>query len=517
MGAKIIDTRGTLSQAIACVRINGSIFRARWTAFFILVCVGFVARGQQAKSPVASIDALIRSQQYDRALDAIKSALHETPNDFRLWTLEGITLSLQGNKVAAVAAFEKALSLSPKYPAALKGEVQILYEAQDKRAIPVLKQILSIDPKDETAHEMLAMLEERQGNCQAANEHFLLSADTIQSHPGSLEAYGDCLVRMKEAQKAIPVFEQLGALLPDRTYPRYDLAVAQVENKQYSAALKILEPLLAADQTDTDMLSLASEAYEGVGNTPKAVALLRQAIVLSPAKADYYTAFSALCLDHESFQVGIDVLHAGLQRIPDDPSLYISRGLLYAQLAQYDKAEADFKTAERLDSAQSLSSYAIDLTEIQKNNSDQTLAEVRSQLKVHPDSPMLHYLIAKMLWGQGSETDRKVSDEAMKEVLAALKLKPDMVEARDLLASIYLRSEQYGLAVEQSRIALGYAPSDQSAVYHLIVALRHSTPLQRDEIQSLVKRLSELQQTSLQQETDKKRFKLVEQEPSPAK
>jgi len=479
--------------------------------------MSLVARGQQTQSSIASIESLIRSQQYDQALDATKSALHETPRDFRLWTLEGIVLSIKGGKQEALNAFDKALSFSPQYPAALKGKVKLLYEAQDKRAIPVLKEILSTDPKDQIAHEMLAILEMKQENCQAANEHFLLSADTIRTHPDSLEAYGYCLVQTKQAEKAIPVFKQLVALLPERTYPKYDLAVTLVETKQNEAVLKILEPLLTADQSDPDILSLASDAYEAVGNTPKAVALLRQAIVLSPASANYYVAFAALCMDHESFQVGIDMINAGLKRISDDPSLYISRGLLHAELAQYDMAEADFKKAEQLDSAQSLSSYAIDLAELQRNDSDKALSEVRSQLKAHPNSPLLHYLLAKILWDHGPGTDSHVSDEAMKSALLAVKLKPDLIKARDLLANMYIRSGQYNLAIEQSRTALRYAPSDQSAMYHLIIALRHSGPDGQGEVQALVKQLSDLQQTSRREETDKKRFKLVEQEPSPAK
>jgi hypothetical protein len=55
-------------------------------------------------------------------------------------------------------------------------------------------------------------------------------------------------------------------------------------------------------------------------------------------------------------------------------------------------------------------------------------------------------------------------------------------------------------------------------MYHLIIALRHSKQSgQSNEIDGLVKRLSDLQQASLQQETARKRFRLVEQESEPAK
>ena len=491
------------------------------TIVFLILVAAFAAQGQQANSPVSSIESLIRSKEYDEALEATKSALLKTPNDHRLWTLDGIVLSIEGRNQDALNAFDRALKLSPNDPAALRGEVQLLYPAQEKRAIPLLERILKADPKDETAHEMLATIEKRGGNCQAAIAHFQLSSEATNTHPASLEAYGYCLVHTGQSEKAIPVFEQLGALLPGRSYPQFDLAVLLVQTKQYAAAVKVIEPLLATDQSDPELLSLASQAYEAVGDTPKAVSVLRQAIVLSPENANYYNAFVVLCLDHESFQVGIDMLDAGLQRITDDPSLYVSRGLLYAQLAQYDKAEADFNMAERLDSRQSLSAYAKDIVELQrdmedKSHPDKALTETRAQLRAHPDSALLHFLLAKLLVYQESGTDAKVSNEAITSAIIAVKLKPDLVEARDLLASMYTRSAQYSLAIEQCRLALKYSPSDTTAIYHLIVALRHSEhPEQRAEIPALVKRLSELQQASRQQQTDRKRFQLIEQQAVP--
>jgi tetratricopeptide (TPR) repeat protein len=489
-------------------------------AMLLFLSACFLAGAQQATAPtpsIGSIESLIRSKEYDRALQALKSPLQQTPDDSRLWTLEGIALSLQGNKTDAIAAFDKALKLSPNYPPALKGDVQLLYSAQDKRAIPLLKKILRADPKDETAHEMLAVLDKKQGDCPAAVDHFHLSAEVIGTHPESLEAYGDCLMQMGKPQEAVPVFQQLVTVLPQRTYPKYDLAVVLVATRQNEAALKILEPLLDADQSDPELLSLASEAYEGTGNTPKAVSLLRQAIVINPANTGYYTAFASICMSHESFQVGIDMINAGLQRIAGDPSLYLARGMLYAQLAQYDKAEDDFNSAEQLDSAQSISSFATDLAELQMNHDDQALKKVREQLKIHPESPLLHFILAKLLADQGPSAESDAAEEAIESAHQAVKLNPDMVEARDLLASMYLRAGKYDLAIAQCRLALQTAPTDQSAIYHLITALRHAGKGQSEEMQALVKRLSELQKASLQQENERKRYKLVEQESAPPK
>ena len=483
----------------------------------ISACLCVTASAQSAdpnksnKNSLGSIESMIRGQHYDEALEIAKSRLRETPDDYRLWTLEGIALSLQGDSKEAVAAFDKALRISPDYGPALKGEVQILFQSGDKRAIPLLERILKAGPRDLTAHEMLAVLERINGNCASANEQFLLAADAIKSHPSSLEAYGYCLVESKQFERAVPVFEQLAVLLPDRTYPKYDLAIVLVSSKQYEAAINVLDPLLTEDQKDPDVLSLASQAYEGTKNTPRAVALLRQAIVLSPATANYYAAFAALCLDHDSFQVGVDMMNVGLRNVPNDPSLYISRGLLYVELAEFDKAEADFNRVEQLDSAQSLGSYALDLTEVQKNNPEVALAKARSQLKTHPDDPLLNFFLAQLLMTQTPDPGSEVFKEAMRSVLKTVKLRPDLVPARDLLASMYMHVGQYTQAIDQCRVALHLAPSDETATYHLLMALKHSG--QTDELPALSKRLAQLHRESLQQENQRKSYRLVEGNP----
>ena len=469
------------------------------------------AIGQEPTPSVTAIESLIRSRQYDQALAMTRSALEQRPTDFRLWTLEGIIFSMQDKAQRAQSAFEKALRISPQYAPALKGEVQILYDQGDNRVIPLLERILKGDPKDQTAHQMLALLERKEDRCEPAVVHFAASQDATEKHTESLEAYGYCLVQLKKFQDAIPVFEKLITLLPNHAYPRYDLAVVQVANKQNEDALKTLEPLLAPDQSDPDILSLASQAAEAIKDTVKAVALLRQAIVLSPTTQDYYIAFATLCLDHESFQVGIDMINAGLSRIPNAARLYLSRGLLYAADAEYDKAEADFARAEQLDANQSMSSYAAGLAQVKKNNPDEALRRVRLQLRTHPESPLLHYLLAQLLM-KNADTDSDAYKEAMKEDLRALELKPDLVSARNLMASIHMQAGQYEKAIEQCRAALQYAPNDETATYHLLISLRHVG--KKDELQPLVKRLAELHQQSLQDETDRKRYTLVEQLPT---
>ncbi len=69
-------------------------------------------------------------------------------------------------------------------------------------------------------------------------------------------------------------------------------------------------------------------------------------------------------------------------------------------------------------------------------------------------------------------------------------MQPDLGSAHDLLAKLYLQMGQNREAIEQSRKALNINPKDQTAVYHLIQALRKTGGT--TELPDLLKRLAEL-------------------------
>jgi len=179
------------------------------------------------------------------------------------------------------------------------------------------------------------------------------------------------------------------------------------------------------------------------------------------------------------------------------------------QLGEYDKAEADFKMAEQLDTTQSIGAYAGDLTIMQKNDPEKALVQVREQLKTHPGNPLLRLLLAQLIINKAPEPGSPAFNEAMQDALAAAKAKPDLVDAHNELASMYMSLNQYGRAIKECRAALQYDPSNETATYHLMISLRHNG--QNDQLPELVKRLSELHQESLRHETDRKRFRLVEE------
>jgi tetratricopeptide (TPR) repeat protein len=475
----------------------------------VMFAACFFASAQTTKEQVIAVTSALRVGQFDQALQLLQPALQQSPKNPQLWTLRGIALSGKGDKKEALGAFRRALENSPDYLPALEGAAQIEYENGGKDATALLQHVLQLSPNDPTSHAMLAVLAYRRGDCAAAVPQFEQSGSVAESQVGALQEYGDCLVRLKEPEKAIQVFSRALAQSNGDTGARCRLASMQIAAQHPKDAIATLQPLLQENTTDADVLDLAASAYEADGNTPEAVRLLRQAILSDPHNINLYLDFANVSLDHQSFAVGVDMINAGLRAEPKAAALYVARGVLYVQLAQYDKAEADFETADTLDPRQSMGSAAEGLAAVEENDPERALATVRSKLVKRPNDPFLLYLQADILTQRGPEPGSVEFREAVASAKKAILLRPSLAAAHDVLAKLYLQAGQNEAAIGQCRKALNSDPKDQTALYHLIQALRKSG--QTNDIPDLLKRLAELRMEGTKKEAEHNRYKLVEE------
>jgi tetratricopeptide (TPR) repeat protein len=462
--------------------------------------------GADANS-ISSIQSALRAGDNDQALTLVRTQLQHSPKDVRLWTLEGIALAHLGRSGEALVAYDRALVISPAYLAALEGAAELEYKAGSDRTLGLLSRILKIRPDDPTTHAMMAALAYKKHDCPSAVKHFELGGQALSSRPIALEEYGACLMELQKAEQAIPVFEQILALAPDDPHARYNLAVVQFAAHQSNEAINTLQSLLDQSEPDTDVLDLASAAYEDIGDTPRAVNLLRQAIVANPQKTKYYVDFAALSYKHESFQVGVEMVNAGLTQLPKSAPLHIARGILYIQMGQFEKGQSDFEVANRLDPSQASAAVAEGLAQLQASNLEQALKTVETELKAHPKDAFLHYLKAEIIAQSGPAVGSPEFKEAEQAASRAVQLQTDFPLARDVLGNLYLESGQNEKAIEQCRVALRENPADQIAVYHLMLALR-KTKDPKGEVPGLVKRLAELKAQSQEQESSVNRYKL---------
>jgi tetratricopeptide (TPR) repeat protein len=490
----------------SCVPVMRHLLK--FSTLFILVFCGSLVFGQGSPGDSKAISEALQARDYDKAIALSRSALQQSPGSPQLWTLQGIAYASKGENKQALVAFQHALKISPNNIASLAGAAQIQYQAGSQDAVPLLNHLLQLRPGDPTASAMLAVLEYRQGNCKAAVPNFERAAALVDSQIDALHAWATCLVRLKRFDDAVAVFQKAVALQPGDPQEVRVLASIQLMDHKPHDAIATLQPLLDSKNADANTLQLASRAYEDAGDTPQAVATLRQAILLDPKNTSLYLDFANVAFAHQSFQVGIDVISEGLTLQPNADELYVARGVLYVQLAQNEQAESDFEKAYELNPNQSMSTAAQGLAAVQANDLDGALTSIQEKLARKPNDPLLLYLQADILTQKGSDSGTPEFRLAMRSAKQAVALQPSLGAAHAVLAKLYMQTGHYQDAIDECHKALAIDPKDQAAVYRLIQALRRTG--QNKDIPELLSRLAQLREEAKNDERERYRYKLLE-------
>ncbi len=446
----------------------------------------------QNRSTQDTIDAIansLRNHEFSQALTLCESKLSKTPDDFRIWTLRGMATAGMGDLPRALTSYQRALKLAPDYLPALEGAAQTEFQLGDAGAAALLAKILAQRPDDETSHALLGVLACRKRDCTDAVAHFENAKSVIASQPVALNDYAICLATVDRNEEAMDVFAQVLRLDTAKPEARYNLALAQWNAHRADDAFKTLEPLIDVMPADEDALALAADISESKGDTVRAVELLRRALTLNPKDVPIYLRFATLSFDHASPQVGIDMINFGLTQAPNEPRLYLARGILLTQLGEFMRAADDFETASRIDPNVQFLEVAQGLVRSQQHNSTAALAKFRAAVKAYPNEAYAHYLLAEALL-EGKQLGSHNSREELQAASRAVELDPHMVAAQDLLATIFLGDGNVDQVIQHSRAALALDPNDQQAIYHLIIALRKTN--EKDQIPLLLKRLVEL-------------------------
>ena len=453
------------------------------------------------------VDALRKGQNAD-ALRISGELVQSDPKSSKAWTVRAVALERLKQDKQALAAYDEAIQLAPDYLPALEGAAQLGYKEQSPKAAPLLRHIVSLQPANATAHAMLGVLEYRQGDYAPAAEDFAAAEEAVRSQPDALMAYSICLARLNRAPEAIAHFQELLTVRPADAAALFDLALVQWHSGAGTDALATLGPLLNVQSADASVLRLVAAIHEESNETPQAIELLRTAIARNPDDPSNYVEFATLSFMHGSYSVGVNIVELGLTRLPNSAALYMARGVLYGQNGDFEQAMSDFEHAHKLDPRYTIAATAEGIAQSQRHNHEAALQDFRREVQEHPNNAFAHYLLAEALSWAPPEGKRVDATDSLTEAIAAankaIALDPRLVQAYDLLGSLYLQANQPDLAVKTCRAAIGIMPKDQQAVYTLILALRKTGA--KDELKGLVQTLTALRKQEQADTTAKNRY-----------
>lgn len=134
---------------------------------------------------------------------------------------------------------------------------------------------------------------------------------------------------------------------------RHCAAVALIGLGKYGEAATRLETLanesVRADNVRAEMLAQAAQAWQMLGNTQRADAAQRSALVLSPGNPDILLDHAVLLAQVSHYREAVDVLSTVLRAQPNRVEALTLRASAFRYLDNVAGAEDDINTALKLD------------------------------------------------------------------------------------------------------------------------------------------------------------------------
>lgn len=252
------------------------------------------ARAQQAlKLNPRNVDALIvhadamaSMKDIDGAVRDIEDALKTDLHEGRVYSALGALRLAQNQRAEAEAAFKQAVVISPKSVQARLALANFYWATGQAADVEkTLDDARAIDPADRMVNRMLAayyMATQRLADAEAPLK--VLAAD--KSDTRARLALADYYMRSGRSKEAIPDLKALAAA--KGTYGEATLRLAQIERTagHTSAAMKMLDDVIAKEPRNIDAMSLKSSWQLHDHDYDGAVASARAAVKTDARSAE---------------------------------------------------------------------------------------------------------------------------------------------------------------------------------------------------------------------------------------
>jgi tetratricopeptide (TPR) repeat protein len=441
--------------------------------------------------------------EFAAALGYLDRQLAAAPRDLKALNLMGIALTGAGRKDAANDRFRAALAIDPAFYPALKNLAINEYDSgHPAEARAHLEQVLKLAPSDEITHLYLAEIEYRAKRRRAALDHYEKSGQRFAQDSQWTLHYGRSLLGAGRAKQAVAVLDRIperdgagrfeaGVALgqagahaeaarffgaarhgyKDPYAAGFNQALMLIEAGDGEAALRIVQELIAEGPPPAELYNLAARAFVNAGRIQEAYDALRQATRLEPKAPENYVDLAMLCVEHDNFDLGLEIVDIGLRQLPGSWVLYLQRGVLLAMKGLMSEAEKEFDAARRLAPDPAVPYAALGMVWIQSGQTEKAVEVLRAELKRRKDH-VVPYIFAVALLRSGVDPAAPAAAEAVEALRASIRANPHFAPARAELGRLLFKRDQLDPAIKELEKAAELEPGNRPALYALSQAYR---------------------------------------------
>lgn len=433
---------------------------------------------------VLELAKLYNSQRKpDQAVEQAGKYLQSNPGSAEALEVLGLGYALKGMPAEAERNFLLALEKEPRRTSTKLQLAVLLMEqksSREKEARALIDEILTADPGNVKAHNLLAGYELSLGNREQALEIYRKVAALTPGDPAPLYRQGVILLEKGEMDKAEKTAETLVQKFPQKSEGARLKGLIAYQRKNYADAITALQTSVKIAPSLEGLYYLGLSMYSRgelenalsqfrriLDHTPDFVQarLLTALILLNQKRVDDAIAEANRAIETDSrsalarnilgsaylakgmYDEGIRELNRATELDPKIVDAHLKKGIFNLSKGRVREAESDFTTAVRVAPEMLNSRLVLAFHYMRQHRSDRALATLKEGLTGTKGDASLYNTMAAIMFNE-----RKPA-EAVKYLNMARKSDPAFLPARFNLATYHASTGDLdGAIAEYSRM-----------------------------------------------------------------
>ena len=369
-------------------------------------------------------EILVEKGRIDEAFPILKTLLAIEPNNPNLRLVQGSALTLAGETVKAVKAFDHALNFlfgEEKAQTAYSVGMNLERHSHYQEAVLFLERAIELNSDLYIAHYDLGYCYEKLGDFEASIKHYKLH---LKKFPFASDAWYNLNISYQSLlmyDEAVEALDYALAIKPNYASAIYSKAQVLCDLGQHQEAINMFKQYLTQDPENDETLVMLGFCYDTIKQTEKARENYIEALWFNPDndEAHFYLAISYL--DTEEVNDGLFHIKKALKLEPKAPHYHRVHGRLLLLNNQLEKAMKAFQLSIDNDPGESDAWLAI--SELMRDQGDLDLAikVLQRALEYNYEKPEINFRLAAYLLDNEQEQGLQYLEEA-------LQIDPQMID-----------------------------------------------------------------------------------------
>lgn len=416
---------------------------------------------------------LLEKKDPTRAILQFRNAIQVMPRDPEAYYELGVASVDAGDARQGVIALRKALELNPKHAGAQLSLASLMTNSNDpdvlKDAQQRLQALLLDSPKDADTLHALALTELKLGEADEAEQNLELAVSSAPHELVFVVTLAQAKLAQKDPKGAEAIFKKACADFPKA--PEAFVILGRFyssQNRAAEAEQQFRQALAMDPQNGPGLLNLASLLMRTGRNTEAEEAVKKLSGRPEPT---YELVYANFLFQRGRPDEGIRELERLTKQDPDNR--LVRTRLVAAYQSAGKVADAQRILTDALKKNQKDLDAVLQRGELslQAGKPVEAEGDFNTVLRLKPDSPEVHYALAKLYQSRGESLRQR------EELTAALNYNPSLLKVRLELAALLVADKAGQAALD----TLNEAPADQRRLV-AVVAERNWAYLSMDKL-----------------------------------